>query len=187
MIDIETERLVLRLVPLAGLAATVAKDADAARRLIGEQLPDDWFAESWVAELRLKQWKDDPAYAPWSMRAIALKDSGQVIGAMNCHHQPMTFIHDGKSSLAVEMGYSIYAPWQRRGLAYEAIGGFTSWAAAEGVGHIVLSISPQNEASLALARKLGAIQIGSQIDETDGPEDILLAAIPLTTGSAATT
>ena len=176
MIDIETERLILRLVPLAGLAATAAKDMEAARRVIGD-LPDDWFTESWVAELRLNQWKDDPAYAPWSIRAVALKDTGQVVGNMNCHHQPMTFIHDGKASLAVEIGYTIFEPWRRRGLAYEAIRGFTGWAAAQGVGHIVLSISPDNAVSLALAHKLGAFQIGTQIDELDGPEDVFLAKI----------
>jgi [ribosomal protein S5]-alanine N-acetyltransferase len=177
VIDIETERLILHLVPLAGLAATAANDVEASRRIIASGLPDAWFEESWVAELRLNQWKDDPSYGPWSIRAIALKDGGQIVGNMNCHHQPMTFIHDGKSSLAVELGYTIFEPWRRMGLALEAIRGFTAWAATQGVGHIVLSISPGNEASLALARKLGAFQIGSQIDELDGPEDIYLAAI----------
>jgi len=176
VIDIETERLILRLVPLAGLAATAAKDADAARRIIGN-VPDDWFADHWVAEMRLKQWKEDPRYAPWSIRAIALRHTGQIVGYMNCHHQPMPFVHNGQTSLAVEMGYDIFAPFRRRGFAYEAVRGFGNWAATQGVEHLVLSIAPGNEPSLALARKLGAFQIGSQIDEIDGPEDIYLARI----------
>lgn len=177
MIDIETERLVLRVVPLAGLAATAAKDAEAARRIIGGRLPDVWFDESWVSDLRLKQWTEDPAYGPWSIRAIGLKSTGDVVGAMNCHHKPMDFVHDGKASLAVEMGYTIYEPWRRKGIAFEAITGFNRWAAAQSVSNIILSISPDNEASLGLAAKLGAVKIGTQIDEIDGPEDIYLAPV----------
>jgi RimJ/RimL family protein N-acetyltransferase len=53
--------------------------------------------------------------------------------------------------------------------------GFSAWANAQGVEGLVLSIAPGNHASLALALKLGAEKIGSQIDEKDGPEDIFLA------------
>ena len=177
MIDIETKRLILRLVPLAGLAATAAKDRKAARDIIGTSLSEAWFDEAWVSELRLKQLQDDSAYAPWSIRAIALKQSGEIAGNMNCHHRPMPFIYDGETSLAVEIGYTIFAPWRRKGIAYEAITGFTAWAATQGVKRIVLSIAPQNAPSQALARKLGAIKIGHQIDEKDGPEDIFLAPV----------
>ena len=176
MSDIETERLVLRLVPLAGLAATAAKDLGATRTIIGD-VPPEWFDDYWVAEMRLKQWTEDPDYGPWSIRAIALKHTGRIVGYMNCHNKPMPFIYDGATSLAVEMGYDIFAIFRRRGYAYEAIRGFTAWAAAQGVGHVVLSIAPHNEPSRALAVKLGAIKIGSQIDEKDGPEDIYLARI----------
>ena len=36
----------------------------------------------------------------------------------------------------------------------------------------LLSISPENAPSLALAEKLGFRKIGSKIDEEDGPEEI---------------
>ena len=176
MSDIETTRLVLRLVPLAGLAATVAKDLDACRAIIGD-VPPEWFDDDWVADMRLQQWKGDPGYAPWSIRAIALKQTGQIVGYMNCHNKPMSFVYDGTTSLAIELGYDIFAAFRRRGFAYEAIRGFTAWARTQGVARIVLSIAPGNEASRALAMKLGAIRIGSQIDEKDGPEDVYLASI----------
>ena len=38
----------------------------------------------------------------------------------------------------------------------------------------MLSIAPDNQASLGLARKLGARRIGEHVDEIDGPEDIFL-------------
>ena len=86
----------------------------------------------------------------------------------------MPFVHNGKESLATEMGYTIFEPWRRQGIAYEAILAFIAWAKTEGLESVILSIQPANIASLALATKLGAVQIGSQIDEKDGPEDIYL-------------
>lgn len=174
MIDIETPRLVLRLVPLAGLAATAAEDLDACKRLIGRVPADEWFEDSWVSEMRLKQWKEDTDYAPWSIRAVVLKESGDVIGSINCHDKPAVLEHGGRSGSEVEMGYTIFADWRRRGFAHEAVLGLAGFAARMGVTWIRLSIAPDNAPSLALARKLGAVKIGSQIDDVDGPEDIFL-------------
>jgi ribosomal-protein-alanine N-acetyltransferase len=174
VIDIETPRLLLRLVPLAGLAATAARDAGACSRLIAQQLPDEWFDEAWVFDLRLQQWKDDPAYAPWSIRAIVIKETGDIVGSINCHDRPRPFEHDGKTGTVVEMGYTVFERWRRRGIAFDAIQGMAAYARRDGVRWARLSISPANEASLALAKKLGAVKIGSQIDDIDGPEDVYL-------------
>lgn len=175
MSDIETGRLVLRLLSAEALAATVARDHALLEALLGLAVPEEWFEESWVAELRLEQVRADPAYLPWSIRAIALRATGEIVGAINCHNRPMEFVALGEKSIAVELGYSIYGPWQRRGIAIETIRALTAWAGGLGVQGMVLSISPENEASLALARKLGAIKIGSHIDEKDGPEDVYFA------------
>ena len=172
MTDIETERLVLRLVPLAALASTAGLMVDLTQDLIGDKLPAEWFDESWVYKTRYEQWLADPAFAPWSVRAIALKATGQIVGNMNCHHKPMPFVLGGKTSMAVEIGYTIFAAWRRRGIAFEAIGGFLAWAKAEGLEGIILSIKPANSASIGLAEKFGAVQIGSQTDAHHGVEDI---------------
>jgi [ribosomal protein S5]-alanine N-acetyltransferase len=172
--DIETPRLLLRLVPLAGLAATAAKDKEACARLIAPRLPAEWFEDAWVFDLRLNQWKDNPAYAPWSIRAMVLKETGEIVGTINCHDMPQSFEYGGEESLMIEMGYSVFEAYRRHGIAYEAIMGFARFARSEGVRWVRLSISPGNEASLALARKLKAEKIGSQIDEIDGPEDVYL-------------
>lgn len=174
MIDIESERLILRFVPLAGLAATAANDIAACRRIIGARLPEAWFDEAWVAALRLQQWKDDPGYAPWSIRAIALKRTGEIIGNINCHGRPEEFEFGGTASLAVEMGYTIFPPWRMRGFALEAVTALSRFAHEHGVRWVRLSIAPDNAASLALALNLGAFKIGAQIDERNGPEDIYL-------------
>lgn len=177
MSDIETDRLILRLVPLAGLAATAAKDRDACRRLIGSTLPGQWFDNAWVSELRLGQWKEDPDYAPWSIRAIALKATGGIVGNINCHDKPQPFEHRGHFAPAVEFGYTVFEPHQRQGYALEAIAGLSAFAAHLGVRWVRLSIGPGNGPSLALARKLGAEKIGTQYDDRDGPEDIYLFEI----------
>ncbi|MFN0194487.1 MAG: GNAT family N-acetyltransferase [Aestuariivirga sp.] len=174
MNDIESERLILRLVPLSGLAATAARDAEACRRIIGVKLHEDWFDEAWVSELRLKQWKDDPEYAPWSIRAIALKRTGEIVGNINCHGNPESFEHGGETGLAIEMGYTIFPPWRRLGFAFEAITVLSTFASGRGVRWVRLSIAPDNAASLALALRLGAFKTGSHIDERNGPEDIYL-------------
>lgn len=175
MSDIRTPRLILRLVPQAGLAATASHDLAACRRLIGD-VPDDWFSESWLAELRLDQWKNDPDYAPWSIRVIALHE-GAIAGYINCHDKPVIFEHRGEVGLMIELGYTIFEPYRRRGLATEAIEGLTAFAAEHDVRWIRFSIAPDNVASVRLAQSLGAVKIGAQIDERDGPEDVYLLDI----------
>lgn len=177
MIDIETPRLILRLVPLAGLAATESRDIAAAKQLIGQSLTEEWFADSWVSGLRLQQWKDDPRYAPWSIRSIILKDNGMVTGYINCHDQPRLFEHEGRTGLMIELGYEVFSPWRRSGIATEAFNAMAGFARHAGVRWVRLSISPDNAPSLGMAKKLGARMIGSQIDEIDGPEDVYLLQI----------
>lgn len=172
MNDILTERLVLRLVPLAALAATAQRNLAAAEKVLGVALPQAWLEEDWVFQLRHDQWLEEPAYAPWSIRAIVLKATGEVVGNINCHHKPMPFVMNGQQTAGVEIGYTIFEPHRRKGYATETIKAFTGWAGQLGVSTFILSISPNNEASLALARKFGAEEIGRQMDERDGEEII---------------
>jgi RimJ/RimL family protein N-acetyltransferase len=176
MTDIETGRLILRLLSSEALVSTITGDHARLEALLGLAVPEEWFEDAWVAQLRLDQIRENALYAPWSIRAVALKSTGGVIGAINSHDRPAPRDIAGTPRMAIEIGYSIYGPWRRRGFAFEAVAGYTGWAAdTGGVEGIVMSISPGNAASLALARKLGGEYIGSQIDETDGPEDIFHA------------
>jgi [ribosomal protein S5]-alanine N-acetyltransferase len=176
MIEIATERLVLRLVSQSALLATVNRESAKTSELLGGQTPDVWFDDPWVAQ-RLKQIHDNPNYEPWCIRAIQLRDSGEVIGKINCHDEPAPYLWNGITTISMELGYRIFTPWQRQGFATEAVTGYCSWAASLGVESLVLSISPNNTASVRLAQKLSAIQIGSQIDDIDGPEDIYFVSI----------
>jgi RimJ/RimL family protein N-acetyltransferase len=177
MIDIETSRCVLRLVPLAGLAATAARDIDAAGRIIGPNLSEEWFELDWVADLRLNQWKQDPQYAPWSIRAITLRSTGEIVGSINCHDRPKPFRYNGDEGQAIEIGYTIFSPWRRKGFASEAVRQLFEFAAGSGVKWVVLSILPDNAPSQHLAKKLGAYKVDSQLNEENMPEDIYLVDI----------
>lgn len=176
MIEIATERLILRLVLQSALLATANDETAKTSELLGGQIPDAWFDDPWVAR-RLKQIQDNPNYEPWSIRAIQLRNTAEVIGKINCHDEPAPYLWNGRISRSIELGYRIFTPWQRQGFATEAITGYCSWAASLGVESLVLSISPNNTASVRLAQKLSAVQIGSQVDDVDGPEDIYFASI----------
>lgn len=54
-----------------------------------------------------------------------------------------------------EVAYTIHAPFQRRGFAFEAATAVRDWAFARGYDHVISLIRPENTPSEAVARKLG--------------------------------
>jgi RimJ/RimL family protein N-acetyltransferase len=72
---------------------------------------------------------------------------------------------------SVEVGYTVESLFRRQGYAFEAVQALFGWAQREHDIHLfIASIAPDNVASLALARKLGFTQTGSQWDDEDGLE-----------------
>ncbi len=104
---------------------------------------------------------------------MVLREEGLVVGAIGFHAAPG---HESLAELApgaLEFGYEITAAYRRRGFAMEAIRALMQWAhEAHGVLRFVVSISPDNEPSLALAVKPGDRKIGWHMDDEGGPEDI---------------
>ncbi|MGH6893030.1 MAG: GNAT family N-acetyltransferase [Dongiaceae bacterium] len=173
-LSIETRRLVLRTLPPGALAALVAGDRAEASRLADCDLAGFPDEECAIAELRLKDLTADPAYLPWSLRAMALKPALTFVGHFNFHTRPSPDYLKKLAPGAVELGYFVLPAYRRRGFAEEAARGMMDWAArAHGITRFVMSVSPENAPSVAMARKLGFAKIGSHIDETDGYEDIL--------------
>jgi RimJ/RimL family protein N-acetyltransferase len=171
--DILTDRLILRLIPYAALMATEAGDIAEAARLLHLKLPNDWLEVAPLARRRLPQLLDEPDYRPWAVRAIALRATGEAIGYINFHEAPAHHEMAGREACA-EFGYTIFETYRRKGYVEEAVRALMAWAKAHGARHFIFSIAPDNAASQGLARKLGAHKIGVQIDEEDGPEDVLL-------------
>lgn len=168
-----TQRLLIVPVSTAFLEACIAGDTAAAEHILGYTIAPDWFEETWLMQLRLDQANADPAYRPWLIRAIILQDSGVMIGYVNFHTPPdpdylCAFVPNG-----IELGYTIFAPYRRRGYGQEAVLAVLEWTnRVRGIQRIVLTISPENVASLRMAHNLGFVKIGQHIDEEDGPEDI---------------
>jgi RimJ/RimL family protein N-acetyltransferase len=173
-LSIETPRLVLRTLPPAALAALVAGDRAEASRLAGCDLGDFPDEERRIAEVRLKDVTDDPSYLPWSLRAMVLKPGLAFAGHFNFHSKPGADYLKELAPGAVELGYFVMPAYRRQGFAEEAALGMMNWAKrSHGIGRLVVSISPENAPSVAMAQKLGFARIGGHIDEIDGYEDIL--------------
>jgi GNAT superfamily N-acetyltransferase len=111
--------------------------------LIGLNVPADWLSEAELAALRLGDLRLDPDSLPWSVRAVALHHSGEMIGHAGFHSRPAPGYLAAWAPDAVEVGYAIYAPHRRQGYAHEALVALVRWAHVEqGVPRFVASVSP---------------------------------------------
>jgi RimJ/RimL family protein N-acetyltransferase len=150
----------------AFMQASLDGDLARAAALIGAALPPDWpGATGRTMRLRLRQLATDPASQPWLLRAMVLRAPERtVVGHIGFHAPP-----DPRG--AVEVGYTVLPEYRRRGLAFEAVQALFAWAGREhGVQQFIASVSPTNQPSLNLVRKLGFQQTGAQWDEEDGEE-----------------
>jgi RimJ/RimL family protein N-acetyltransferase len=71
---------------------------------------------------------------------------------------------------AIEIGYTIEAPYRGNGYATAAATELLRRAEERGIRHFVACTQPGNEPSLAIIRKLGFTQTGEAMDEEDGLE-----------------
>ncbi len=172
MDEITTERLVLRLMDRAVVAAALAGDAAEAGRLLGASVPAELLDHPRGLEFAIQRLDEDPGYAPWGARAMLL--GGTMAGFIRFHTRPDPPELRHYAPDAVEFGYRVFAAHRRRGVAEEAARGVMGWAAQHGARNFILTIAPDNAASLALAARLGFTRIGEQMDEEDGLELVLL-------------
>jgi ribosomal-protein-alanine N-acetyltransferase len=172
---IETDRLELISMTPAFLQASLRGDLAEAERQIQLSLPGDWPDYPPVLELRLEQLAAEPAVQPWLLRAIALRASRQMVGYIGFHTAPGADYLKEWSPHGVEFGFTIFEPYRRQGFAREASLGLMRWAhEVQRITSFVVTISPDNMASRALAAGLGFVRIGSHIDEIDGLEDVFV-------------
>ena len=169
MKPIRTNRLELVRLSPPFLDALLDGRREEAESALGLELPPDWPDphDSRFLELRRTQARDDPAREEWLPWAIAL--DGRMVGHIGFHGPPG--VNGPKKPGALEVGYTVFEPFRRRGYATEAVVGILEWARAEhGVRHFVASVGPWNEPSLALVRRLGFRETGTQWDDEDGEE-----------------
>ena len=162
---IPTERLDLVSLTPEFLDTTLAGESREAARLLGARLPDVWPSLADTQRVFLERLRADAALAAWSLRAIVLRAEHLMVGHVGFHDAPTP---DG-----VELTYTVFAPFRRRGYAREACLTLIDWAQREhGVERFVVSIAPANAPSLAVARMLGFRRIREAVDEVDRPEHV---------------
>lgn len=166
-----TPRLRLVLMTPACLQACVAGDWPQAERELGVSIPADLAEEKDLLAMRWADCQADPTYRPWSLRAILGGNPLQFQGHIGFHARPGAPHLAAYAQHGIELGYTVFPAYRRQGIAQEALQALISWACQQApVDRAILSISPDNRPSLALAKKLGFAQIGQHIDPEDGLE-----------------
>jgi ribosomal-protein-alanine N-acetyltransferase len=172
-LTIRSERLELVLLTRDAMAALADGRREEAESLTGVTFPSDWPDEHDARFLRFRdaQIARDPEHAPFLVRAITLPNADRrvMIGHIGFHGKPG--VNAPKLASALELGYTVFPPYRRRGYAEEAIRALIDWAHDQhGIRTFIVSVSPENEPSLALARKMGFVEVGRHWDEEDGEE-----------------
>lgn len=170
---IRSERLDLIALSPEVLRLSMLRETQAVERILRLSVPPQWYDGQGLISLRWQQLTNDPDYQPWSLRAIARRDQHLMVGHINCHAKPGAEYLSPYSPHAVELGFTVYAPFRRQGYAREACLALMKWAYEEQhVPDFIVSIAPDNLPSRRLADSLGFVQVGSYTDEGDGPEDV---------------
>jgi ribosomal-protein-alanine N-acetyltransferase len=158
----------------AFLRASLDRNVEEASATIGLTLPDTWPDIPGILALRLQQLEADSGLQPWLLRAISLRESGEMIGHIGFHTAPGAEYLDEWSPGGAEFGFTVFPSHRRKGYAREASEALIKWAhEVHGVTSFVLTISPMNHPSQALAASLGFARIGEHVDDVDGIEHIL--------------
>jgi RimJ/RimL family protein N-acetyltransferase len=169
IVSITSDRLDLISLSPDILEPLLAGNRSAASAILGLALPDAWpdEHEERFLRLRLKQMLERPETAVWLARAMVLRSEGRpMVGHIGFHGPPAIV---GRA----ELGYTVFAPYRRRGFAREAALAMMAWAGREqGITQFFVSVSPENGPSLAMAASLGFVKIGEQMDDEDGLEHV---------------
>ncbi len=122
---------------------------------------------------RMEALDADPASALFLVHAV-VDGEGLLVARIGCHGAPDD---DGE----VEIGYAVATDARGRGIGGWTVDAFLSWLADQDVRSVIASVRPDNEPSLAILRRRGFVEYGSQIDDEDGLELLFrLALRPLT-------
>lgn len=155
----------LTLLPLTteSIRALVERPEEPLRQagLVGSVWPEE---DSRVLRYRHEAIAADPDASRWLLHA-AVDPGGRILGRIGCHEAPVA----GR----VEVGYFVRPEARRQGVASRMLAVFMTWLRDNGVDIVVLSVAPENAASLAIARHFGFALVGEREDEEDGLELVL--------------
>ena len=168
---IASSRLLLPSMSLDVMDALQKGDRIGAGRLMECDIPADVSLDQLPLAMRLEQLRDDASVQPWLLRGMVERGTGTMIGHIGFHTPPRPEYLANIAPDGVELGYTTFPGFRRRGFATEASLALMFWAFSQhGQCCFVLSVSPQNLASTAMAGSLGFAACGSHVDDEDGVE-----------------
>lgn len=169
---VTSTRLELVSMSPAFLEALLDGRREEAGAVLGAEIPHDWpdHHDERFLRLRLGQMLRDYQAQQWSARAVVLPGAERtMIGHAGFQGPPG--LNGPQKAGALEIGYQVFPPFRGQGYATEAAVALMEWAAVEhDIRRFIASVSPTNEPSLAIVKKLGFVQTGDQWDEEDGLE-----------------
>jgi RimJ/RimL family protein N-acetyltransferase len=169
---ISTRRLELVSMSPALLVALLGDQRQEAARILAATIPKEWpdATDTRFLRLRLEEMQRDPAAQQWLVRAIVRRESTpQMLGHAGFHGPPE--LDDQRKPHTLELGYAVFPDFRGHGYAIEAAAALIGWARVRhNVRRFIASIGPDNDASLAIVRRLGFVQTGQQWDDEDGLE-----------------
>jgi RimJ/RimL family protein N-acetyltransferase len=158
---IRAERLSLVLMDEAVLEALARRDREAAAELLGVHLYSDFPAPDGSDDEYIRRQQEKlrahPGQREWCARLMLRLSDRTTVGHCGFRGPPRAL------GLA-EIGYTVYPPYRRLGLATEAAAALVAWAWEHGELTVVAAVPPANLASLGVVRKVGFIQTGRRID-----------------------
>jgi ribosomal-protein-alanine N-acetyltransferase len=160
--------------PPVCLRALLAGNLAEAGAELGVELPAFFLTERarWTWRYRLDQLTADPGIERWLTRAAVLVPDAVVVGYGGFHGPP-----DGAGM--VELGYTVLPEHRRQGHARAMLGTLVGEAGLDpAVATVRVTISPDNDASLATIAGFGFVQVGEQWDDRDGLELIFEMPAP---------
>ena len=175
ILAINTDRLRLESLSVEVLKSLVNGDLNSANELLSFKIPSSTSRIGFPSvKRRLDMIETDSSQHPWMYRAIIRKSSNKMVGVVSFHHKAPDPDLSEFSSNGAELGYTIDPAFRRMGYATESILGMIGWANKEsGTKDMFVSISPENEPSMKLAKSLGFVKVGEHQDEIDGLEYVM--------------
>ncbi|MEI6648817.1 MAG: GNAT family N-acetyltransferase [Actinomycetes bacterium] len=115
---------------------------------------------------RIPRIRSNPDLAKYLLRLAVYQPTKEIVGSSGFHSEPDEFG-------MIEIGLGLVPEYRGRGLAQELLHGMWEWVTRDPLVKVLrYTVSPSNEPSQAIIKKLGFEFMGQQIDEEDGPEDI---------------
>lgn len=160
---IRGQRLDLVVLPGAMLDACLAGERSRARQFAEFSFPDEFPGEYPWTRARRDQVLADPAWEPWSLRAMVLREEKRMVGFTSFHGPPG--VNNLSMPGAAEVGYTVFSEFRCRGYATETCRAMLEWAqSVHGVRHFISGIEPSNTPSIRVIEKLGFTSLGLVVD-----------------------